>query len=402
VTQFGGSNVFECTPSTVTGSVSNPPNECVVIQVGPGTNTARCRERSSDPVVVQTCTITQSNGDNRAYVDQLIDSNEGTTQDGTQIANVMQDGGTNLADIDQTIRYSSTTSASTQKQDGHHRACVDQTATADNSLDIDQSQTLRADASASDPVTQEQDTGATTNQCVETGPSADNPNRNTLAHVEQAAGGGNASHVSQSHDFAAHGSAGASSVTQTQGSTAGGISAFVNQNSPGRAFSETSQSEIQHEFADTSGVAEQTQHGPLFCCTLQQNNPNDKFIIHQTSHQHAVLNGSPDAHAASDLGGLLPASLNGAAVQDSTSNGQLTTTGSGDIDQFSMNNADHQSTMCSTPPPSSDEPLVLCIANTSCAAADNEGGCTGSSATVCPAGTFLNTETGKCEEEILF
>jgi hypothetical protein len=46
----GGENGFQCSPSNVTGGLSNPPDECIVVQVGPN-NQAHCvdSERREQP-----------------------------------------------------------------------------------------------------------------------------------------------------------------------------------------------------------------------------------------------------------------------------------------------------------------------------------------------------------------
>jgi hypothetical protein len=394
----GGSNTFECTPPA-TGTAA--PNTCFVVQVNGGT--ARCIEKSSDPTVTQLCDVTQSGEEARAFLAQVVDSNAGTTQNATQIVNLRQDATSNVADIDQTVRYSSTTNASTQAQDAHQRACVEQTSVLDSSVNFNQSETLRAAASGRDPVTQAQNALATANQCdptasPEASQTCDIPaatvtnNCNILGHVEQASTGGGTleTHGNQLIDLAAHGSAGAANVAQTQGSATGGIRGFVDGDSVGRAFAEVNQTEIQHEFANTSGTVSQAQFGPTTCCTQQGTNPDDVFKIHQHAHQHEVVNGSENAHAQQDLLGVTPSSLNTNGFQQLREYGVCFTTGMCSIDDFAMNNADHDSQMCTVSG-------GFCITTESCTAAEGEGGCAGTSTTTCSEEEVFNPETGKCE-----
>src|SRR5437879_1191084 len=53
-------NRFQCTPSS--GGLVAAPDTCTIVQISAGgRNDARCYERSAQPVVTQSCTITQQN-----------------------------------------------------------------------------------------------------------------------------------------------------------------------------------------------------------------------------------------------------------------------------------------------------------------------------------------------------
>src|SRR5918992_1300511 len=69
----GGENRTECSGKPADTTTVTPGDQsCIVVQTAPdkGENRARCRETSSDPVVIQTCVIVQDNigGGNHADV----------------------------------------------------------------------------------------------------------------------------------------------------------------------------------------------------------------------------------------------------------------------------------------------------------------------------------------------
>jgi hypothetical protein len=75
IAKAGGQNTTECSGKpAATTTVNQGDQSCVVMQSAPanGENHATCREKSSEPVVIQQCTIVQDNagGGNHADVNQ--------------------------------------------------------------------------------------------------------------------------------------------------------------------------------------------------------------------------------------------------------------------------------------------------------------------------------------------
>src|SRR5439155_11915764 len=127
------SSSFECSPYPTTMVNTASTQTCEVS----GAN-ARCVEKSSSPVVTQTCTITQDGTDNNAYV--LQDNSTGgsstsgstQTQNGTQTVNVTQRGTNNSLDATQSMNQSLQAFGSiTQNQDGHQFLTLCQGGTGD-------------------------------------------------------------------------------------------------------------------------------------------------------------------------------------------------------------------------------------------------------------------------------
>ena len=271
-------NRFECTPSSA--GPQTGPNSCTIVQNGPGTNRARCVERSDSPTVTQTCSIVQTNasGDNEAYVKQTIDA-DGAASDVRQAASVTQMNGTgsNRSHIDQTIsqRSKSRESSGAQIQEGHQTASVMQTSvTGDNASDIDQSLDQDAEAKNEDgPVMQEQ--------------NAENTGPNTDATVSQTnTMGENKSRLHQRNDLRARAKKN-DTGNQTQGSSDGGLNGQVDQSSAGISVSHVQQDEKQRLQPEKNTALMQEQFGPLSCCSSQTGNPANRVKIDQQSTQEA-------------------------------------------------------------------------------------------------------------------
>ena len=312
-------NTFQCTPSS--GGTASGPDSCVIVQVSTGgDNYARCNERSSAPVVAQSCTVTQQNttGVNTAVVSQwvdvgpggnhddddaidVIDDNSDSTDAGdtsnvrrmsvvldvptetaTQTASVTQTNGSgdNATTLNQgsSQRTLTTDASGMQTQDAHQSATVSQTAdSGGNTSDVDQSLEQRATATGLPVVTQAQNGQAG-------GP-------NTDAHVTQTSmDGRNVSTLHQVNDLRMHFKKTkkvAATVTQIQGTPAGGLNGHVDQSSPELSKSVNVQHERQREDGGGAATLSQTQFGPAACCSIQQSNPRDVFKIRQNSRQRA-------------------------------------------------------------------------------------------------------------------
>src|SRR5262249_52653246 len=138
-----GANVtaFQCTPSA---GLSNPPNECVIVQSSTtGSNSATCNEGSTVAVVYQTCKIfqTSTTGVNYALVTQQIDTSLGVLQNGTQYTGIDQKSttGVNQAQVTQSLKQSTTgTAGGSQKQDGYQTVSIVQhSQTGNNNANVD-------------------------------------------------------------------------------------------------------------------------------------------------------------------------------------------------------------------------------------------------------------------------
>jgi hypothetical protein len=96
-------NSVDCPGATTTPVEEETVQTCVFFNV---TTPVKCIQKSSSPEVVQTCEITQSGTKNEVYVEQVNNPNSGPTQDGTQIADIKQQGGDNKATVKQDIKQS--------------------------------------------------------------------------------------------------------------------------------------------------------------------------------------------------------------------------------------------------------------------------------------------------------
>jgi hypothetical protein len=284
-----GANTFECSPSSDPG-----PNTCTIVQLVPtspsGSNTARCVEKTDESGVTQSCSITQVNvaGNNYAYVEQEARVGTGTGQSSTQHSTVNQDNqsGKNQSFVRQTIVQSSTDSSGAvdQSQNGDQTSSVSQAA---GSSDL-----LAGIVLTSSPL-------------YGLSPVFSEP-------------GQQHSHVDQSLTQGANASGATGSQNQD-----GSIDGFVNQTSVGPSRNLNRQSELQTESAP-DGV-DQTQNGPLNCCTFQGSNMKDLFNIDQHATQMAT---SPDA------------------AQTEFVTGNCNSSGTCDVDEFVNQDGEHTTNNC--------------------------------------------------------
>ena len=313
----GGSNRFECTPSS--GGSATPPNSCVIVQSSTGgKNEARCRESSSLSPVAQSCVITQTNssGRNRAVAEQEIDQRGAFVQEASQSASVTQNNGSgaNEAEIEQTILQDTKTKGKpasvVQVQDTTQTVEVDQeTSSGSNSSDVDQAFEQEASATSDGSVSQRQNAAASAFT------EDDEPDeRDISAIVDQvSASGRNVSELEQTADQSASVKGKGGAVVQRQGDFDGGLLGDVEQTSAGISKSEAQQTERQTLSSKKAVSVDQTQIGPLDCCTTQTGNPANRTEIKQSSEQRA------DAGSGSD--------------QSDEVNAACATSGNCDIDQ---------------------------------------------------------------------
>jgi hypothetical protein len=293
----GGANGFQCSPSTVpTAGTSNPPDECVVIQVGPN-NHAHCVERDSDPAATQSCMVTQSGGDNFALVEQSIDTSTSSSQTTAaqgngQFAEVTQQpapavnfSAHNESQIHQSVKQTLTFGAA-QAQDIHQWAVVTQSAVGagNNFSHVHQAQDQ---AESGNGLTQDQNTDPTPADapqgfatCTAVYPSTPN----SCAQVTQTADSGqNESHL---HQFTQEDQTSTGPATQTQGNAANGVGGSVHLTSiTGTSRDFVIQRKQQHQ---SSNGGSQTQFDPAGCCGFSAlGDDQSKEDLDQTSTQSA-------------------------------------------------------------------------------------------------------------------
>jgi hypothetical protein len=197
-------------------------------------STGKCIERSSSPVVVQTCTVNQTGTNNEVVVDQKNSSSEqgASTQNGTQVTNITQQGVNNRATVSQDIRQTTYESGGgTQMQDGHQSTTICQggpgnpcVATNGGTNTANMSQSRWADAHASGgAITQFQDNVAGTD-CSPTPPAEPN----LCALLTQNSTVRNDADLQQQDHLLAEAS-GTGTITQTQGTSEAGIDGHVIQ-----------------------------------------------------------------------------------------------------------------------------------------------------------------------------
>lgn len=225
----GGSNKSECT-SGFTYPEGQPT--CVVVQTSTnGTNTARCIERDSSPSLSQDCEITQTNtyGNNSALVDQSLVQTDPAVQ------------GNQNASIQQSNQFGDNSATTNQSIDQH-------------------TNTNGAGKGAADTAGQQQSSGQFSDVEQDNGTGKNSSKRSQdVSQLAQAKGG-----------------------TQEQDDE---IRASVNQSGSGGSTNSNS----QHEHQNAVGGDEQTQFGPLSCCSSQNGNPQqDKCEIKQNAEQHAT------------------------------------------------------------------------------------------------------------------
>jgi hypothetical protein len=343
VTTAGGENGFQCSSSNVTGGVSNPPDECVVVQVGP-TNQAHCIENDSDPAAQQTCSITQSGANNHAFVDQSIDTSTSSTPPGTvtqsnsQTADVTQQPQTtespnNASQVHQFIKQSLTFDT-TQVQDAFQQAFVVQNGNgSDNFSHVHQGQDQNESGNAM--VQNQNTTPEPAFNCGFEKPG--NPNQ--CANVDQGAkpdGGNNTSHIHQA--AGERQTSTNTSVQQTQGRFDGGQEGDVHQDNPTNAGSneDHAHQDLRQRQSSPTGVAPtQKQVTDPGCCgvgtqvggiknTEDINQSTTQSASQSTAVQNSTLFG--EVHQESG-GGFLSSPATTATPSNSCT-----------IDQFGRNN----------------------------------------------------------------
>jgi hypothetical protein len=296
------------------GASTDPVNTateqtCVFLNV---TTPVKCIQKSSSPIVTQTCTITQIGTNNDAYVLQVNNSDEeDTPQDATQIAEIGQQGsGDNKAtvkqDIKQTAHASTVDGTITQEQDGHQTTSICQggsgCATANggtNTANVTQSRWADAHASGGTDsvITQLQDTEPASD-CFPGSPTAE---PNACADLTQNSTSRNDAALHQDIHLLAEGS-GTGTITQTQGSGDGGIDGHVMQPTTGTA--QNTDDTHQHLTYDLSAPEGATQ---IQDPRISGGTPEGKFNLHQVG----ILRAS-DTDAVEHLG------INGVCVSSST------------------------------------------------------------------------------------
>jgi hypothetical protein len=302
----GGKNYFQCTSAS-----------CTVVQVAAAastTNVARCIRTTG---ITQSCSITQSStdADNQAIIVEIATKMSGLTQNASQTAQITQTatGGLSVANgntacVLQRINVNAPTVAKREMpvtvtleghqsisiaQDSLYGANVVQNAAQDpagvwqcDNGPLTQSQTLSSTATGTAAITQNQ--------------NAANNGPNLLLDIEQNQSqatpansmGTNSAQSLQTSNLSATAFTPNGPVTQTQSSAGGGLDATVNQFSHGVSTSEATQRETQTERAQKSSSdaslppnTNQTQYGPVHCCSVQEDNLNNTFTIVQSSMQ---------------------------------------------------------------------------------------------------------------------
>ena len=280
VLQVGGDNKVDCTPGTP--SILTGTQGCVIVQNGPGRNSARCFERSDSDVIAQDCNITQTGTQNTATIDQAIEANGGPTQSGTQTAEVMQTStaGKNELTAKQHV-HQDVHKFDTQTLDAFQELTSTQTAsgTGDNHANVHQDQ----NQDAHDGLTQSQNTNPTPAgvACFQFPAFAPNQCANI---TQNADAGDNRNELEQSIDQDEHSNV---LADQTQGSFGGGINGHVELSSvTGSSHNEAHQSKSQ----DAKGApgSTQTQTDPIGCCGASaQGNTRSRETLDQSSTQNA-------------------------------------------------------------------------------------------------------------------
>jgi hypothetical protein len=281
--QSGDEN--QCVGGTTTGSTGGL--QMCTITESPG----KCIQKSSSPVIVQTCIVTQTEDDNEVLVDQANSSSvQGSTQTATQMTTITQQGTTNRADVSQDIRQTTHESGGgTQQQDGHQTTTICQggapdpcvptnTNTGTNTANVSQSRWADAHASGGE-IFQFQDTVAETD-CSPTPP--DEPN--LCALITQNSTVRNDADLQQQDHLLAEAS-GTGTIEQTQGSSEAGIDGHVIQQTTGTP--QNTENAHQHLTYDLSAPKTATQaQDPR----IGGGSPGGKLNLHQVG----ILRASAD------------------------------------------------------------------------------------------------------------
>jgi hypothetical protein len=284
------SSTFSCSPSYGTPAGPYPPaptavspDTCIVVQVNTtGVNNAKCIEQTSADGANQYCEIYQENvsGKNNAAIVQLINESSGQHQTGDQDARVTQQNvsGPNNSAVTQTIWQTTSTNGPTvdQNQQGRQNNDIDQTATSGGTQFSVMSQAV----------------------------------------VQKATAG-----RERDWNFAPFAAAAFTGLQNQYGDGRG----TVNQASTGKSQSYNFQNMLQTEKAPKYSAVTQDQVGPYRCCSSQQSNSSDVFVIEQAKGQFTT-------------------SVAGNQFLDE--NGFLDTAGRGHISQFANQNGTTQSNSC--------------------------------------------------------
>lgn len=265
----GGQNKAECTPSLGSGlAVDGSSQSCVIVQSSPS-NTARCVERSTAAGAAQSCDITQTGADNKAFVDQSIEQKDDSTQSGTQWAKVTQGpaagdiSSSNDLHLSQDAKQEAKT-GDTQMQDVYQSAVVSQTAAGGgkNESHGDQSQLQKAFGGSMQ--SQDAGGGSPLADCASGFPFVPNACANVFQH---SGSGKNENHLRQFINQDANSSGVA---TQSQGAFSGGLDGAVHQEtdpgSSGSSKNHANQSKLQKVSAAAGSF--QTQIDPISCCNF--------------------------------------------------------------------------------------------------------------------------------------
>jgi hypothetical protein len=278
--------------------------ECVVVQVplGAGQNQAGCdRGDKHADVAVQECVITQTNttGNNTAVINQSIEQTNGS--------------GKNLAGFHQVIHQSSQVRGSTQSQDAHQAATLDQrSGSGDNSANTNQRQDQTQKASgATDTIIQKQNTAEDDDffcdgSIAPLATEAFDQDKNQCAEIMQdSTSGGGLSDLNQLIRESQTAS-NAPTVDQEQGQPPvgdppflfpGGQGGTVVQDSSAPVDSKALQDMVQSQRATgiTDGVEPEDQFkstGDPRCCATQTLNPESSADVIQITDQSASSEGA--------------------------------------------------------------------------------------------------------------
>jgi hypothetical protein len=326
IAQGGGQNQFVCTPVSRRVPPTQDPHTCVIVQTGPGSNVARCVERTSANPAEQLCDITQmsTGGNNRASVLQVVEQVEGNSdvsQEADQTARISQtsEGGSNVASVVQRVEQStqSQDDAITQVQEADQDAFIDQTSeSGDNSSSVVQTQDQEAVAEGGASITQQQNAS-----------ELDGSNQDASvvqnSSLEPGVGGDQASFVRQLINQGADADTEAGPVTQTQGSFDGGQSILEDQSSSGVSTHTNDQDKVQDWEAETDGFLNRSRFDPTRCCagTTQVGNEANTCDIDQT----VVQEGGNAENSFADVEAFETTSGNCTADQSVTQDGVTTT-----------------------------------------------------------------------------
>jgi hypothetical protein len=329
-------NTFVCEPTTAQQpGTSSATQTCILVQMGPGANSARCVEKSSAPAFTQTCTVSQTGTTNDATVQQVINTGTSSTigsvqtQDSTQLATVTQMGDVNSVSISQTINQSLDKSVKTgsisQVQNTHQSSVVCQGGTTDcttpntgkNTSKIDQS-VFGMERASGGVIDQHQDENFDTSDACSPFGSPD-----ICARVAQSSSSNNDSGLhQQSHLLQqASGTAG-SNVDQKQYHFSGGIEGHVDQpTDPGPTNSNIAHEHLTGDQTAPAG-ANQNQDPKLSCCSTQGGNTNSKNDVHQVGRLRAS---EADAFQNLELDGSAESGGNCSVFQAGRVNGDSST-----------------------------------------------------------------------------